>query len=282
MAAELGAPPRQLSHLESRALLWGHPACVAGTLLLTAGASLLWLFVALYGLRFGALVSLLQPRLRLPARAGETVRAQLLSGEAVRLTTASFIHQGKLYQVRSFGLEPPPAAGSAVQVLVPRYSPQQGWVVGGQRFPLRLSGLGWVALGSLLPGALFLAWGLHSGRRQRRLLQGGWEVPARRLRQLDLPRPFADLALGQYRTTTPAGVTQTFWTVGSAAGGDTRPALVDPQGGQAAVLVDNLLPGRGALASPGLGLGRSRQASAWVVLLLLAGHGLLTLLYALT
>ena len=281
MDVSLGAPPREVPAWESRALAFGHPLSLAGALALALAASLLWLFVAAYGLGFTALLKLAQPRLRLPAIARDTVTGRLPTGETTTVTTAAFVYQGQSYVVHSYSLASAPAPGAQVTVLAPRSSPEHGWIEGGQKFPLRLSALLKIAGVTLAPGAVLALAGLLVGLRQRRLLRHGVLVEARRVRQVGLARPFSDLSLDCYRVADPAGRSHTFWSVGADVPERTQ-ALVSPRGWRGAVLPDRLLPNLGQRQGVVAGTGKGRRLSAWVVLLLTLGQAFLVLLFLLT
>lgn len=276
----LGDAPRRLPLSEATALVLGHPATVLGALALVLASSLLWTFVASYGLEFSALRPLAQSRERLPGQVESSQTVQLWNGEPAHRTTALFSYQGKLYRASAYGLPPRPhKGGQTVTVVVPGGKPEQSWIEGQQKFPVRLSSLGPLAALAFLPGSLLSLWGLLAGLRQRKTVLVGAAVRARRVRHLPLPRPLADRFLDRFAFSEATGKAGAVWSVG-CDGPEERWVLVSPHVWRHAVVLDYLLPeGR---QEKGLvkGTNKGRRIAACTVLgLWLGGTGVLLLFF---
>lgn len=232
-------------------------------------STLLWLFVAAYGLNFSALRPLWGGRERLPARVESTGQFTLLTGENARRTCALFSYQGKVWRAAAYG-ETSLAPGQETSVLVPSAQPESAWIEGLQKFPVQLTGIARMAMVVFSPGLLLCLWGLLAGRRQEGLLRQGAEVMGHRVRHLSLPRPLSDRFLDQFELVAADGSRRRMWSVGPNGPPETR-LLVAPGRWRGAVVISHLLPQNGQVAT-------IRRAGAWLVIgLALAQLGVLSL-----
>lgn len=262
----LPPPPRALTSGESRALLFGHGVTLLGAAALLVGGSLVWLFVAGYALAFSAVRPLAGARATAPAiveRSGETA---LWTGEPARRTDAVFSHQGRNYRAVGYG-ETSLSPGQPTRVVYPLAAPEQGWVMGLQRFPLRLRGLLNLALVALTPAGLLGGLGILLGSRQRWALRAGSEIPARRTRRIGLARPFSELFLDRFEWQD-GGRTRGIWSVGSDDLEQTT-LLVSSRG---VVVVQRLLPRLDLQGAAIRGVSAGRKLRAWLVLAVLASQ----------
>ncbi len=256
----LSPPPRSFPTAQERAILLGHPAVVTGMLALAVASTLVWLFVAAYGISFSSLRSVFSNREKLPARVESSQQVTLLTGEAAHRTCALFFYQGKTWRAAAYG-ETSLSPGQEATVVMPAASPAQAWILGLQKFPLRLSGLAQIAVLAFLPGLILTLWGLRGSFGQRRLLREGVIVSGQRLRHLGLPRPLSDRYLDRYELVDPAGRTRRVWSVGPEGPAETS-LLVSPRSWRGATVVSHLLPMGGVATST------ARRLCAWVVLLI--------------
>jgi hypothetical protein len=235
-------------------------------------SSLIWLFVAGYGLRFSALRPLTQPRLVLAAAVEQSQAWQLPTGEWAHRSTALFTYEGAVYRAVGYGTPSSPLKnGQAVSVLMPRNAPEHAWIQGLQKFPLRLSGLAAIAAVALLPGALLSLWGLLAGAQQVKLVRHGVAVIAKRDRHWGLPRPLADSYLDRYALVDAAGKARSVWSLGPDGQAQAQ-ILLAPSGARGAAVVDRLLPNLCYRHDQVQGTSRWRQAGAWGALLLWLGQ----------
>lgn len=268
--------PRLLAAGEGRALLFGHGLLVVGAMALLVGASLVWLFVAGYGLTFSGLRPLAGSRGQAEAVVESSGEVALWTGERALCTTAIFSHQGQTYRALAFGpttLDP----GQRVRVIYPLSTPSAGWVEGLQRFPLRLRGLATLSLAALSPGLVLVLSGLLVGVRQRRTVVHGVVVQGRRTRHIGLARPLSEMFLDRFEWTD-GGRSLSHWSVG-VEGPETTPLLVHDAG---AVVVERLLPGLEVHEGKLRGVSLGRKLCAWLVLAVGAGQMLALLLFLLT
>lgn len=230
--------------------------------------TVLWLFVAAYGLSFSSLRPLMGARQRFPARVESSQPVTLLTGEAARRTCALFLYEGKTWRAAAYG-ETTLAPGQTTTVLVPSSSPGDAWIEGLQRFPVQLSGVARLGLVTLLPGLLLSLWGLAAGWRQRGLIRDGVEVTGQRRRHLSLPRPLSDRYLDEYELQSPDGARRRVWSIGPDGPAQAR-LLVSAGSWRGAAVLSHLLPAGG--------VGSARRISSLLVLaLVLAQTGVLAL-----
>lgn len=277
-AVLVGDPPRRLAAGQGRAVLLGHPLSLLGALALTLATSLLWFFVAAYGIQFSTLRPLLGPRLEAAAQVESSGEVRLATGEAAFRTTAVFSHQGATYRAAAYGTPASPLApGQPVTVLMPAGAPEAAWIAGLQKYPLRLSGLSSMARVILLPGLLLLLWGLLAGASQWRRLRWGTGVTGRRTHHWRLARPLSDRYLDRFTYKDETGRAGSVWCV-SPDGPEQEVVLLNRLG---ATVLKSVLP-RIESGEDGLGgVSTGRRIVAWLVLLLgLSQLGLLLLFLA--
>ena len=238
---------------------FGHPIALLGMLWLGLASTLLWLFVAAYGLSFSGLHPLWLSRERLPARVESSEEVTLLTGESARRTCALFTYKGATWRAAAYG-ETALAPGQETTVVMPASAPSHAWIEGLQKYPLSLSALARIAVLALVPGLCLLGLGVLVGQRQKDLLREGVEVVGKRVRHLGLPRPLSDHYLDRFELVDPAGATRRIWSLGGEGTAEAS-LLVAPIGWRGALVVSHLLPS-GQAPSGG------RSAGAWVVFLL--------------
>lgn len=251
----------------------GHPIALLGMLWLGLASTLLWLFVAAYGLSFSGLYPLWSSRQRLPARVESSQPVTLMTGEVARRTCALFTYQGATWRAAAYG-ETPLAPGQETVVVMPASAPSHAWIEGLRKYPLSLSGLLRIAVLVVVPGLCLLGLGLLMGRRQRTLLREGIEVEGKRVRHLGLPRPLSDHYLDRFELVDPDGVSRRIWSLGGDGPAEAS-LLVAPRGWRGALVVSHLLPSGQAPSG-------ARIASAWTVLLLALAQLAVLILFLLT
>ena len=253
--------------------MFGHPIILLGTLWLGLASTLLWLFVAAYGLSFSGLYPLWFSRQRLPARVESSQQVTLMTGEVARRTCALFRYRDATWRAAAYG-ETTLAPGQETTVVMPVSTPSHAWIEGLRKYPLSLSSLLRIAVLVVAPGLCLLGLGLLMGRRQRTLLREGVEIEGKRVRHLGLPRPLSDHYLDRFEFVDPGGVTRRIWSLG----GDGPPEanlLVTPSRWRGALVVTHLLPS--GQTPSGI-----RIVSAWIVLLLTLAQLAVLILFLLT
>jgi hypothetical protein len=276
-----GDPPRKLAAADARALLLGHPLAVLGMLGAALASSLLWLFVAGYGLGFSSLRPLLGPRQRVSATVESSQQVRLWTGEPAWRSTAIFAYRGQWYRAEGYGLgDRPLRRGEAVRVLVPRWAPESAWIAALHKFPLRLRALAGIALATLGPALLVALWGIWLGAGQRRLLQKGSVQKGRRVRHLRLARPLSQLYLDRFAFSDSQGRPRAVWSLGPE-GPEAEPLLVMSACSRAGVL-SRLMPELEVRSGELTGTSRGRRLAGWAVLVAMLGQAGVLLLFFLT